>query len=87
MKDKKLYRCPACKRTIHSVGRYGRKWRCVNPDCSNIFVENPVPMMATDFVNDYQPSFHTSSYSETGSGAGVSKTCLATNVVGYVEGF
>ena len=34
---------------------------------------------------DYNPSFHTTSY--LGSGAGVSKPCLATNVVGYVEGF
>ena len=32
-------------------------------------------------------SFHISSYSDIGSGVGVSKPCSATNVVGYVEGF
>lgn len=38
MKDKRLYRCPDCKRTLHSVGN---KWRCTNPDCSRIFVRDP----------------------------------------------
>lgn len=37
--------------------------------------------------DDYNPSFHTTSYS--GGGAGVSKPCSAAteSIVGYVEGF
>ena len=48
VKGKKLYRCPACKHTLHSIGKYGRKWRCINPNCQKIFVENPIQMMAGD---------------------------------------
>jgi len=38
MKDKRLYQCPECKHTVHSVGN---KWRCRNPNCRLIFVRDP----------------------------------------------